>query len=141
MSSAGPATPTSPRALLRAEASSVDRARGDTCRDEGSALALWSALCAGQWTFVDRFDAGGRRVLIARRNPPALVAPRALNLRERQVVTFAALGGSNKSIAHALALSTSTVASHLAHALRKLGLSSRVALVELASRLVAEVPS
>jgi DNA-binding NarL/FixJ family response regulator len=51
--------------------------------------------------------------------------------RERRVVYYAALGHTNKWIAFELDTTSSTVASHLGRAIRKLGLRCRVELAEL----------
>jgi len=83
---------------------------------------------ARRWSLVDRFDSDGRRFLVARRNEPDVRDPRALSPRERQVAAFAALGHSNKLIAYTLGLSASTIATHLAAAMRKLAVRSRVEL-------------
>ena len=48
---------------------------------------------------------------------------------ERDVVWLATLGHSRKYIAYELGLSSTTVATHLARALGKLGLPSRLALI------------
>ncbi|MFD0467981.1 response regulator transcription factor [Nonomuraea thailandensis] len=48
-----------------------------------------------------------------------------LSSREREVALLAAAGKTNQEIADALFLSRRTVESHIANALRKLGLASR----------------
>lgn len=63
--------------------------------------------------------------LAARRGIPR---GRALTLRQRQVAARAADGQSNKEIGFALGLSASTVATHLASALDKLGIRTRAEL-------------
>jgi DNA-binding CsgD family transcriptional regulator len=98
--------------------------------DSEGAVASWQVLFSGRWSLVDHFDRDGKRYFVARRNDPEVAAPAALTLRERQVVGFAALGHPNKVIAYELGLSVSTVASHLASASRKLGVSSRQALIQ-----------
>jgi len=55
----------------------------------------------------------------------------ALSERERSVVYLAALGHTNKWIAFELDATLSTVASHLRHAIRKLGLRCRVELARV----------
>ena len=89
---------------------------------------------AGRWSLVDRFERDGRRFIVARSNEHALPDPRALTPRERAVVHLAALGKPNKLVAYELGLADSTVASHVANAMRKLGVSTRVELVELLGR-------
>jgi DNA-binding NarL/FixJ family response regulator len=92
------------------------------------ALSVWEALVAGRWSLVDHFDHGGRRYLVARRDDRQR---RRLRLapREWQVVAYAATGHANKVIAYELALSTSTVATCLGRAARKMGAKSRVELI------------
>ena len=129
----GPATTRAARAALREAAVAVDRARGRMRRDDPDrSLDLWRGLVSGRWSIVDRFDSDGRRYLVARRNDPTMPDPRALSLRERQVVGFAALGHSNKLIAYELGLAETTVATNLARAMRKLGVRNRVELAALA---------
>ena len=57
------------------------------------------------------------------RPPPPLVVQ--LSAREREVLSNAALGSSNKEIAHTLGLAHSTVRVLLTRAARKLGASNR----------------
>jgi DNA-binding NarL/FixJ family response regulator len=100
-------------------------------RTSDSELALdpaWNAVLAGRWSLVDRFDADGRRYVIAYRNPPGVLDPRRLTPREEGVAALAAIGRSNKEVATELGVSQSTVATLLASALAKLGLSSRTML-------------
>src|SRR5262249_38065861 len=87
-----PAPSTGAREQLRAAAVRIDRARGRLRRsDPGEALELWGGLVAGRWSLVDHFERSGRRYVVARRNDPGVEDPRALNLRERQVVWYASL--------------------------------------------------
>jgi len=118
-------------ALIRASGA-IDRARGRlrrACPTE--AIEIWRALVNGRWSLVDQFDTDGRRYVVARRNEPE--APEAnlaqLSPREREVLSFAALGHSNKLIGYELGIATTTVASHLASAAAKLGTTTRVELV------------
>jgi len=59
---------------------------------------------------------------------------RELSERERQAVSLAALGQSNKLIAYELGVSLSTVSAYLARAAAKLGVSTRVGLVQALGR-------
>jgi DNA-binding CsgD family transcriptional regulator len=131
----GAATPRSAREDLRRAARAIDRARATPTGDPDEALGIWRALCAGRWTLLDRFESDGRRLLVARENSPSVPDPRALTLRERQVLAFAALGHTNKLVAYSLGISPSVVAAHLNSAMKKLGLRSRVELVETFARL------
>ena len=88
----------------------------------------WNAVLAGRWSLVDRFDSDGRRYVVAYRNPAGVLDPRRLTPREEGVTALAAIGQSNKEIASQLGVSQSTVATLLASALNKLGLSSRTML-------------
>jgi DNA-binding CsgD family transcriptional regulator len=122
----------SARERLREAAIARERARGRLRRQSPEeATAMWHALVAGRWSIVDRFDRGGRRYLIAHANEPHAREPRTLTARERHVVTYAAMGHSNKLIAYELGLSVGTVSAYLARATRKLGLDSRLDVVRL----------
>ena len=121
--------PRAKRALERA-AVLVGRARSRAL-SEDEAVQIWRALWAGRWTLVDRESRGDRCYLVARRNEPTLPEPKALSMRERQVIALARMGHSQKFIAFELGLAGSTVAGHLASGLRKLGLTSVVDLVKL----------
>ena len=108
--------------------------------DPEEVLALWRVLHDGRWRVVDAYNEGSRRFVIARVESASIAdvleerLDPSLSLRERQVACFAALGHTNKHIGHALAIATSTVATHLRHALQKLGARSRA---DLARRLLA----
>jgi DNA-binding NarL/FixJ family response regulator len=114
-------------ALESLRSSVLARARGD--QDEALAAdPAWNAVLAGRWSLVDRFDSDGRRYVVAYRNPPGVLDPRRLTPREEGVTALAAIGQSNKEIAAQLGVTQSTVATLLAAALAKLGLSSRTML-------------
>jgi DNA-binding CsgD family transcriptional regulator len=99
----------------------IHAARSSERRDPKAALDLWRAMVAGRWSVVEHFERGGRRYYLACRNDPSLPPVRALTRREQQVISYAAVGHSNKLIAYAMGLSISTVATHLEGARRKLG--------------------
>ncbi len=126
----GAAAEKSTRDALRRAARAIDRVRGRRIRDAQEALALWRVLTDRRWTLADEFDRGGRRYVVAFENLPA---PRAtlpgLTARELQVACFVALGHANKQIAYELELSTSTVGTHVSAIRKKLGVTSRAALV------------
>jgi DNA-binding CsgD family transcriptional regulator len=127
----GDARSKSLREVLRGAVRNVDRARSRRGRrDADEALAIWQGLVAGRWSLVDRFESDGRRYIVARRNEPALDDPRGLSKREKQVVAYVARGYSDKETAYVLGLERSTVATHLATAMRKLGIVSRVELAQ-----------
>ncbi|MBL8918216.1 MAG: helix-turn-helix transcriptional regulator [Myxococcaceae bacterium] len=127
----GPATDGAARLALRGAAVALDKARARAVKtpDADAAIEAWRPLVEARWTLYDHFERDGRRYYVARRNDPAL-AEDALTPRERQVVGFAALGHSNKLIAYELGLGASTVATHLSSAAKKLGLTSRLALIK-----------
>jgi DNA-binding CsgD family transcriptional regulator len=124
-----PAQARSPREALREAALAQLRARAQRRSHPEQAVAAWHALVAGRWSLIDFFDSDGRRFFIARRNDPSARALSDLTLRERQVVSYACLGHSNKLIAYELGLSPSTVATNLARATAKLGARSRAELI------------
>lgn len=62
---------------------------------------------------------------------PALAAPPPLTPREREIVTLAASGLSNREIARRLVVSVRTVEGHLYRACAKLGISERTELAAL----------
>lgn len=136
---AGAAKELAARTALRSSAVALEKARAKAVRSPSGDVAVeaWRPLIDAQWTLYDTFDRDGRRFYLARRNAPAL-ADDGLTQRERQVVAFAALGHSNKLIAYELGLSVSTVASHLSSAGRKLGTTSRVALIRTVRSVIAD---
>jgi DNA-binding CsgD family transcriptional regulator len=104
----------------------VERARGSLRRAAPEEAAdLWTGLVDGRWTLVDRCEADGKRIVLARRNEPRVEDPRSLTDRERCVLAHAALGHSSKYVAYLLGLAPTTVATHLGAARRKLGLHTR----------------
>jgi DNA-binding CsgD family transcriptional regulator len=122
---AGSARAKSAREALRSAAKRIDRARSSRTRaDPEEALALWQGLIAGRWSLLDRFDSDGRRYIIARENDPRIPDPRALSLRERQVLAYTVLGHPLKLAAYELGLSVSSVSRHRANGFRKLRLQS-----------------
>ncbi|HEV3191123.1 MAG TPA: helix-turn-helix transcriptional regulator [Polyangiaceae bacterium] len=124
------------REALRFAAKAIDRARSKARSNEDEALDLWQGLVAGRWSLVEQFDSDGRRFLIARRNDPQVTDPRALNLRERQVLAYIAMGQPAKLIAYSLGVSPSSISLTRRTAMRKLGLQTTADVV----RLFAEAP-
>jgi len=119
------------RESLRGAVKSREWARGSVGRrDPEKATAAWRPLVAGRWSLVDRYEVGGRRYITARENTPKASGPEALSPRERQVVSLAGLGHSNKSIAYELGLAHSTVRVLLARAGTKLGTRTRSELMK-----------
>jgi DNA-binding NarL/FixJ family response regulator len=106
------------------------RSRGKRPQSHSSdAAAIWEAVLDGAWSLVEQVDSDGYRCFLARRNALEAPATPALSERERQIVAHASLGHSNKHIAYELGLCSSTVAAQLTSAARKLGVSSREALL------------
>jgi DNA-binding NarL/FixJ family response regulator len=93
------------------------------------AIAPWRGREARRWTLIEQLESGGRRYVLARENEPQPAQPAPLSAREREVVGLAALGRSNKWIAHELGLAHSTVRVLLARAAAKLGVDCRAALI------------
>jgi DNA-binding CsgD family transcriptional regulator len=108
------------QAALRAERARTSRAR----RDASRALDLWQELVAGRWTLIQRFDADGRRFLVARRNAGEVQSYVQLTPREQEITRRLLRGDSNKLIAHDLLVSESTISQHLENALSKLNVGS-----------------
>jgi DNA-binding CsgD family transcriptional regulator len=119
------------RESLRRAAHSIDRARSKARANEEEALGLWQGLVAGRWSLLEQFDTDGRRFLVARRNDPQVGDPRALTLRERQVLAYVGMGHSIKLIAYTLGLSMGSVSGTRTRAMRKLGLRTQADLAKL----------
>lgn len=118
---------------LRAAVIAREHARGRQVRAQPeTALAIWPALIAGHWSLVDHVELDGRRLVLAIRNCGDFENPRALTVREQQVVSLAAQGASNGEIAHERGISEGGVAAHLHAALRKLKCRSRTDLIRVA---------
>jgi DNA-binding NarL/FixJ family response regulator len=128
----GAAESANAREVLRSAARRIDAARTRAGRsDADAALASWDGLVGGRWSLIDRFEADGRRYLVALRNDPDVGNPRGLSREEAQVAEFLALGHSEKQIAYALGVSTSAVSRRIRTGIRKLGLRSRAELAAL----------
>jgi DNA-binding CsgD family transcriptional regulator len=117
------------RAVLRMEAARGPMRR----RDPDGALELWRTLVDAELTLLDHFERGGKRYVVAVANPPSLEDEKrpSLSRRERQVVTAAAAGRTNKLIAYELGLAHSTVRVLLARAAQRLGARSRRELIAI----------
>jgi DNA-binding NarL/FixJ family response regulator len=129
LSATGPAVVQ--RARIRDEARSIDRSRGRLRRrDPDAALDAWQALVAGRWSLVDHFDSDGKRFVLALPNEPGTSDPRGLAFEERALLGYVTLGHSNKRIAYELGLPEGTVARRVANIARKLGVRSRVGIID-----------
>jgi DNA-binding NarL/FixJ family response regulator len=120
-----------------------------------AAAGAWRALHEGRWEIVKLERRDGRRFLVARPDAPADAGVhraagatgdlrpeqlRQLSAQERRILRELAKGHSNKLIGYDLGLATSTVASLLARAGRKLGCTNRIALAR-AGRALTEPPA
>jgi DNA-binding NarL/FixJ family response regulator len=115
------------RARLREAVRHMDHARTRQGRQHSEAsLSAWPALIEGRWSMVDRFEADGRRFIVALRNDPAHPDPRGLTQRERQVADSLGRGQNIQATAYALGLSASAITKAADQAQHKLGLASRV---------------
>lgn len=123
----------SARDALRQSVRRMERARTKSERsDPESALELWRALVAGEWSLVEKWESDGRRYLAAYRNAPDVRDPRALTKHESAVLRYVALGASNKEIAFTLGLPVGSIGTAVSQLLRKLGCHRRTELVALA---------
>ncbi|MBS2014432.1 MAG: hypothetical protein JST00_16210 [Deltaproteobacteria bacterium] len=123
-------------AVLRA-----DRARGSMRRkDPEGAIAVWRALVAGRYTLVESFERDGKRLLLARRNPPGMRGLSALDASEAACAYYTALGHPQKLIAYELGLTPSAAARLTRSALAKLRLPNAQALVAVVGPLLRDPP-
>ncbi len=135
----GTAQETTVLANLREAVKAVDRARSRAVRqDAPQALELWRGLFAGRYSLADVFDSDGRRHIVVHENEPAVEADRRLTRRETQAALLAAAAHDDAHGAYALGVSRSTFRAHLRRGLRKLGVSDRAQLIEIADALRRE---
>ncbi len=100
----------------------------ETQRTPGAPPAsLAVPLSGGQWTLVASFEEDGQRYIVAREK--ALQGAERLTQRERQVVSQALLGSTNKEIAYALGITDTTVRVLMARAASRLGVHTRTELL------------
>lgn len=126
---------------LRHAIDRIERARaGPVRKNDIEALDLWQGLVEGRWSVVHHYDSDGRRYHLAMANPPLAVFDRALIEIEAEVAAMVIAGESNKVIAYSLGIAESTVANHITHALKKLGVRSRIELIRLAATLGVRDP-
>jgi len=132
----GAASEPGAQSQLRDAIDRIEDARGDRKEsDLVSALELWQGLVDGRWSIVRHEDTDGRRYHLAVANPPLAVIDRALTAVEAQIAAMAIASEPNKTIAYTLGIAESTAANHLSRALRKLGVRSRIELINLGVRL------
>ena len=106
-----------------------ERARTFADMDAQRVMRSLKGMVSARWTLVDHYEHSGRRYVLARENAPTPVGPVQLSLRERQVVSLATLGRSNKLIAYELGLASSTIRVLMARACAKLGVATRSELI------------
>ncbi len=116
------------REALRDAVLRIERARGSLRDDPEAATKLWRPLTKERYTLIDRFEADGRRYVVAFDDRPAATLD-VLTHREREVLAAIAEGKSSKQVAFSLGLSDSTVRVLLARATKRLGLRTREDLV------------
>ena len=122
-------------AALRRMVRATERARSGPRADDEPP---WPDLVAGRWTLVDAFDHGGRRYVVAYRNPPD--APRTpLSLRAQEVLTRTARGEPSKVIAAALGVGEAAVSMTLHEAMRVMRIERVADLIRLGAEAPPEV--
>ena len=97
------------------------RAHRDACSPEQAAQRLVAQASNGR---LDP-DAVGAVLKAAGQPVPRIERPNGLTAREREVVTLLARGLQTKQIARALGVATKTADTHIQHAYRKIGVSTR----------------
>jgi DNA-binding CsgD family transcriptional regulator len=116
--------------VLRAGAAAIDRARGRLRKtDPEQAVAEWKGLIAARWTLLDHFESDGKRFLLACENQASADRLISLSPRERQALSYASLGHTNKLIAYEMGIAASTVGVLLYRAGQKLRVGSREELI------------
>ena len=102
----------------------LNRARRDFSDDDRAVLSVLRAPLSAALLRARRRQQAGRVLTVIDRSGLA-----DLTEREIQILRLVADGRTNASIAHALEVSPRTIAKHLEHIYRKLGVSSRAAAV------------
>jgi DNA-binding CsgD family transcriptional regulator len=118
----GPAEHQIALALIRAD-------RDFSGRDRALLHVLRAPLIAALARARSRQQAGQAPAAAAAGGLPDPPGPPGLTDRETTILRLVATGRTNSAIAHQLQLSPRTVAKHLEHVYRKLGVSSRAAAV------------
>jgi len=110
------------REELREATRTMDRARTRLrVTSPEDALSAWRVLVEARWSLLDMIDSDGKRLVVARVNPPRMRGSDVLAAREQQILALAGCGHTNRLIAYELGLSEGVIEAHLAAALRKLG--------------------
>lgn len=117
---------------LRRAVLAIERARRkDRRTDQAALLEAWRAIYEQRWTLVETIESDGRRMLLARVNPPSQHLDAKMTPREREVAALVAQGVPQKAVGYELDLSPSTVAFHVRNIAKKLGASSSTDLVRV----------
>lgn len=117
---------------LRRAVLAIERARRkDRRTDQEALLEAWRAIYDRRWTLVETIESDGRRMLLARVNPPTQHVDSKMTPREREVAALVAQGVPQKAVGYELDLSPSTVAFHVRNIAKKLGASSSTDLVRV----------
>lgn len=81
---------------------------------------LWQELIGGRWTLIDKYEADGRRMVLAVRNAAAGSDLCRLTSKEVEALSMARRGAANKEISLTLGVSAATVTRLLSSVSRKL---------------------
>jgi len=130
---ARPGVPGTPRDGLQGAAIRAERT-ASMAMDESRAFA---ELRKGGWSVAESFVTASRLVMVIRLGGQASSSV-GLSRRESEVVALVARGCANKFVALELGLAEQTVATHLARARAKLGVSSRLDLIRVLAAGVGE---
>ncbi|HEY0254652.1 MAG TPA: LuxR C-terminal-related transcriptional regulator [Kofleriaceae bacterium] len=103
--------------------------------DDDRAAAMWESFVDGGVVPVDMFERDDRTYVVLSVEDGEPVVRPSLTPRETEIVTRVAAGLANKEIAYELGISPNTVGTTLVSARKKLGVTSRVKLVEAVRRL------
>ena len=105
----------------RYQALTEPRAHREACSPEQAAERLAAQASSGR---LDP-DAVGAVLKAAGQPVPRIDRPAGLTAREREVITLLARGLQTKQVARVLGVSTKTADTHIQHAYRKIGVSTR----------------
>lgn len=103
--------------------------------DDDHTHAMWESFVDGAVVPVDTFDREDRTYVLLPAQDVTAAPSAPLTRRESDVVVRVAAGMANKEIAFELGISPNTVGTILVSARKKLGVTSRVKLVETVRRL------
>jgi DNA-binding NarL/FixJ family response regulator len=108
---------------------------------ENHARSLRCLLSTKRWNLVETYERDGKQYVLARRDDVGQSISSALSRRERQALSFAAFGLSNKVIAYQMGICASTVGVLMHRAAEKIGCANiRAELLEHFRRLSGRAP-